>query len=104
MYDSEDEQCGLPLDATDLVEFCTVKEPETGHEMTVFTNMEGCQFYTGNYIGGILGKNGITYASHDAFCLETQCFPDTPNQKDFPTCILQPGQTMKAKTIYSFKI
>lgn len=104
MYDPEDEQCGLPLDASDLVEFCVVKEPSTGHEMSVFTNMEGCQFYSGNYIGGIVGKNGVKYNAHDAFCLETQCFPDTPNKKEFPTCILQPGQTMKAKTVYSFKI
>lgn len=103
MYDPEDAQCGLPLDATDLVEFCTVKEPVSGREMSVYTNMEGCQFYTGNYIGGIPGKDGVTYAAHDAFCLETQAFPDTPNQKSFPTCILQPGQKMKSKTVYSFK-
>lgn len=104
MYNPEDPQCGLPLDDSNLVEFCTVKDPSTGHEMSVFTNMEGCQFYTGNYIGDILGKNGVVYNRHDAFCLETQCFPDTPNQESFPTCILQPGQKMKAKTVYSFKI
>ena len=102
-YDLSDKQCGCPLDDSDLVEFCTVKEPETGHQMSVYTNMEGCQFYTGNYIKGICGKQGKIYASHDAFCLETQAFPDSPNQKDFPSCILQPGQVMKAKTIYSFK-
>jgi len=104
MFDPENPQCGLPLEDNDLVEFCTVKEPTTGHEMTVFTNLEGCQFYTGNYIKGILGKNGQVMATHDAFCLETQCFPDTPNQDTFPTCILEPGQKMKAKTVYSFKI
>lgn len=102
-YSTDDKQCGLPLDDSDLVEFAEVKSPESNHEMTVFTNMEGCQFYTGNYIGGIIGKNGIPYNRHDAFCLETQCFPDTPNKDKFPTCILQPGQKMKAKTIYSFK-
>lgn len=104
MYDPSNVHCGLPLDDNDLVEFCTVKEPSSGHAMTVFTNMEGCQFYTGNYIKGIIGKNGRLYNSHDAFCLETQCFPDTPNQKDFPICILEPGQKMKAKTVYSFTI
>ena len=102
-YDLSDKQCGCPLDDSDLVEFCTVKEPETGHQMSVYTNMEGCQFYTGNYIKGICGKQGKIYASHDAFCLETQAFPDSPNQEDFPTCILLPGQVMKAKTVYSFK-
>lgn len=103
MYSTANSQCGLPLIDSDLVEFAQVKSPETGHEMYVFTNMEGCQFYTGNYIGGIIGKNGIPYKRHDAFCLETQCFPDTPNKEKFPTCILEPGQKMKAKTIYSFK-
>lgn len=102
MYDKENAQCGLPLDDSDLVNFAQVKDPVSGHIMDVFTNMEGCQFYTGNYIGGAIGKNGVEYKAHDAFCLETQCFPDTPNKKDFPTCILQPGQKMKAKTIYSF--
>ena len=91
------------MDDKDLVEFCIVKEPESGHEMEVFTNMEGCQFYSGNYIKGIIGKNGRVYNNHEAFCLETQCFPDTPNQKGFPTCVLEPGQKMKAKTVYSFK-
>ncbi len=96
--------CGVPLEDGDLVDFCTVSEPTTGHKMQVFTNMEGCQFYTGNYIKGILGKNGVPYQTHGAFCLETQAFPDTPNKEEFPTCILQPGQTMKAKTVYSFTI
>lgn len=104
MYDPENPQCGLPLTDDDLVEFCTVKEPKTGHEMSVFTNMEGCQFYTGNWIGGLIGKNGVPMERHHAFCLETQCFPDTPNKPEFPTCVLEPGQKMKAKTVYSFKI
>ena len=104
MYDPSKPECGLPTDDADLVEFCTVYEPTKGIEMSVYTNMEGCQFYTGNFIKGIIGKNGRIYDSHDAFCLETQCFPDTPNKKDFPSCILQPGQEMKTKTIYSFGI
>lgn len=103
MYSEDNPQCGLPLDDSDLVEFAEVKSPESGHEMSVFTNMEGCQFYSGNYIGGKIGKNGVPYKAHEAFCLETQCFPDTPNKDKFPTCILKPGQKMKAKTIYSFK-
>ena len=104
MYNPEKIHTSVPLDDSDLVEFCTVKEPKTGHEMSVCTNLEGCQFYSGNYIKGILGKNGMLYENHDAFCLETQAFPDTPNHADFPTCVLEPGQKMKSKTIYSFKI
>lgn len=102
-YDPANKQCGLPLNDDELVEFCTVKDPKSNHEMSVFTNMEGCQFYSGNYVKGVIGKNGEKYKNHDALCLETQCFPDTPNNPDFPSCILQPGQKMNAKTIYSFK-
>jgi len=104
MYDPSNPHCGLPLEADDLVEFCKVTEPKSGNKMSVFTNMEGCQFYTGNFIKGVVGKNGMVYSAHDAFCLETQCFPDTPNKPDFPSCILNPGQEMKAKTVYSFEI
>jgi len=103
-YNPDDRQCGLPLDDSDLVAFANVKEPVTGHEMAVFTNMEGCQFYTGNWIEGLTGKNGVPMKRHGAFCLETQCFPDTPNKTEFPTCVLEPGQKMKCKTVYSFKI
>ena len=71
--------------------------------MQVFTNMVGCQFYTGNFIQDKTGKSGKNHNIHDGFCLETQVFPDTPNQKDFPTCVLEPGQTLKSKTVYSFK-
>lgn len=102
-FNPNDKNCGCPLDDSDLVEFCVVNEPETGHSMTVYTNAEGCQFYTGNYIKGIRGKQGRIYETHDAFCLETQSFPDSPNQKNFPSCVLRPGQTMKMKTVYSFK-
>ena len=104
MYNPENPQCGVPLDDKDLVEFAIVKDPVSGHAMEVFTNMEGCQLYTGNYIKDIVGKNGRVYENHEAYCLETQCFPDSPNKKEFPTCILEPGQKMKAKTIYSFTI
>ena len=104
MFDPAKADCGLPLSDTDLVEFATVYEPTKGIEMSVYTNMEGCQFYTANFIKGTIGKHGRVYNSHDAFCLETQCFPDTPNKKDWPSCILKPGQEMKTKTIYSFGI
>lgn len=104
MYGDGKHQCGVPLDDSKLTQFAVVKDPKTGHEMNVYTNMEGCQFYTANWIKGVQGKNGVIYDNHDGFCLETQCFPDSPNKINFPTCVLEPGQKMKAKTIYSFKI
>ena len=104
MYNPENPQCAMPLTCDDLVEFATVTEPVSGHEMSVYTNMEGCQFFTANFFNGIKLKNGVPYPNHGAFCLETQAFPDTPNKKEFPSCNLKPGQKMKAKTVYSFKI
>ena len=103
IYSEENKQAAIPLDSSDLVEFAQVKDESSGIEMDVYTNLEGCQFYTGNYIKGIVGKNGVVYQSHDAFCLETQAFPDSPNKPDFPTSILEPGQKYKAKTVYSFR-
>ncbi len=102
MYGADRPGCGIPLDDSDLVEFAEVRDPSTGHSMSVYTNLEGCQFYTANWIKGIKGKNGQVYQNHDAFCLETQCFPDSPNKKEFPACILEPGQRYTAKTVYSF--
>lgn len=104
IYNEENKTCGVPTDDTDLVDFCSVRSEKNGNAMDVYTNMEGCQFYTGNFIKGIQGKNGRIYQNHDAFCLETQCFPDSPNKIQFPTCILEPSQKMKAKTVYSFSI
>lgn len=94
----------VPLDDEKTVKFAEVKDPATGRKMEVYTNMVGCQFYTGNFIKGILGKNGVTYNNQDAFCLETQAFPDSPNKKEFPSCILHPGEKYKAKTVYSFTL
>lgn len=103
-YDSENKNCGVPVDDDDLVEFAVLKDPSTKHEMSVFTNLPGCQLYTGNFIKGIQGKNGKIYENHEAYCLETQTFPDSPNKPDFPSCILEPGKKMKAVTVYQFTI
>ena len=103
IYDKNNKQCGVPLDDDTIVPFAYVKEPVSGRSMNVYTNMEGCQFYTANWIKGVIGKNGVTYENHDGFCLETQCFPDSPNKINFPTCVLEPGQKMRAKTVFSFK-
>jgi aldose 1-epimerase len=83
----------------------TVYEPTTGRTMEVRTTEPGLQFYTGNFLDGTLkGKNGLTYGKHAAFCMETQHFPDSPNQPSFPTTILKPGQTLQSSTIYQFGV
>jgi Galactose mutarotase and related enzymes len=102
-YDPDDPHCGCPLSDEKLVRVAELTEPVSGRCMTVDSNMEGVQLYTGNWIGGTTGKNGRVYEKHGAVCLETQCFPDTPNKKEFPACILQPGEKYKAVTVYGFK-
>jgi aldose 1-epimerase len=80
-----------------------VKEPMSGRQMTVYTDQPGVQFYTGNFLdGSITGKGGTVYKAYSGFCLETQHFPDSPNQPAFPTSILLPGQKYHTKTVYHF--
>jgi aldose 1-epimerase len=80
-----------------------VWDPKTGRQMKVYTDQPGVQFYTGNFLdGSITGKGGKVYRQHDAFCLETQHFPDSPNEPKFPSAVLRPGETFKSTTIYQF--
>ncbi|GAA4499181.1 galactose mutarotase [Hymenobacter ginsengisoli] len=83
----------------------TVYEPTTGRTMEVTTDEPGVQFYTGNFLDGTLkGKGGIVYGKHAGFCLETQHFPDSPNQPKFPSTILKPGETYHTTTSYTFGV
>ena len=77
--------------------------PKTGITMEVETTLPGVQFYAGNSLGGCpAGKGGAAYTGRWGFCLETQYFPDTPNQETFPSCVLRPGETYRAVTVYRF--
>ena len=79
-----------------------VKSPLSGIEMQVFTTEPGLQFYGGNFLDGTCkGKNG-PYEFRGAFCLETQHFPDSPNQPHFPNVILRPDETYRSQSIYKF--
>lgn len=82
-----------------------VISPLTGIKMEVFTSEPGLQLYTGNFLNGAdIGKKGKAYQKHDAFCLETQRFPDSPNQPNFPSCVLQPGEIFTSETRYRFSV
>lgn len=82
-----------------------VSEPTTGIAMEVWTTSPGLQFYTGNFLDGtITGKGGRVYQKRDAFCMEPQCFPDSPNHPAFPTTELKPGETYKNTIIYKFSV
>jgi len=78
-----------------------VFEPGSGRTMKVFTTQPGVQFYTGNHINAI-GKHGSHYVKHSGFCLETQHFPDTPNQIGFPSCLAGPGKDYNEKAVFTF--
>ena len=78
---------------------------ESGRVLTVLTDQPGVQLYTGNFLDGTFsGKDGKVYKKRYAFCLETQHYPDSPNQKSFPTSELKPGETFHSTTIYKFSV
>lgn len=80
-----------------------VYEPESGRTLEVWTEEPGVQFYSGNFLDGTLtGKRGKAYGLRNGFCLETQHFPDSPNQANFPSTIVRPGQSFRTSTIYKF--
>ena len=80
-----------------------VSEPRSGRVMEVHTTQPGIQFYSANFLDGTLtGKRGVVYQQHSAFCLETQHFPDSVNQPQFPSVILRPGQTYRQTTVHKF--
>lgn len=89
---------------TGLALAAVLKEPTSGRVLEVRTTEPGVQFYSGNFLDGTLtGKGGTVYAHRAGLCLETQHFPDSPNQAAFPSTILQPGQTYRSRTVWTFK-
>lgn len=82
-----------------------VEEPESGRVLEIWTDQPGIQLYTGNFLDGtVVGKGGKAYQKHFAFCLETQHFPDSPNHPNFPSTILEPGQTYRTTTVHKFSV
>jgi aldose 1-epimerase len=111
--DDDDEQLGygngfdhnwvLNRTSGELQFAARVTEPQSGRVLEVSTTEPGVQFYTGNRLdGSIAGKAGQTYRSRSGFCLETQHFPNSPNQPEFPSTVLEPGETYLSKTVYTF--
>ncbi len=111
--DAADEQIGLGhgydhnwvLDATGgkLAEAAEVYEPISGRVLHVLTDQPGIQFYSGNFLdGSAKGKGGTPYQRRGALCLETQHFPDSPNNPSFPSTELKPGKKFHSVTVYRF--
>ena len=81
-----------------------VYEPQSGRALEAWTTQPGIQFYSGNFLDGIRGKGGKVYNRRDAFCLETQHYPDSPNHPNFPSTVLKPGEHYHSTTIYKFSV
>ncbi len=80
----------------------SVYEPKTGRVMEIFTTEPGIQFYTGNFLDGSNKGKGAVYNKHNGFCLETQHFPDSPNNPNFPSVVLKPGEKYTQLTVHRF--
>lgn len=82
-----------------------VEEPNSGRTLEVWTTEPGIQFYGGNFLDGTdKGKDGKTYGHREAFALETQHYPDSPNKPGFPSVVLKPGETYTSECIYKFGV
>jgi aldose 1-epimerase len=82
-----------------------VADPGSGRTLTITTTEPGVQFYSGNFLDGTaVGISGVKYVKHAGFALETQHFPDSPNEPAFPSTVLRPGQTMHSETVLTFGV
>jgi aldose 1-epimerase len=80
-----------------------LRDVPSGRTMEVLTTEPGIQFYSGNFLDGSdIGKDGVVYEHRTGLCLETQHFPDSPNQPNFPSTVLRPGDTYRSSTVYRF--
>jgi aldose 1-epimerase len=81
-----------------------IVEPKSGRVMEIYTDQPGIQLYTGNFLDGTISGGGKKFPKHGAFCLETQHYPDSPNQPQFPSTILRPGETYVHRTVHKFSV
>jgi aldose 1-epimerase len=90
-------------DDTSLIVAARVHDPASGRVLEISTTEPGIQFYSGNFLDATLvGPSGQTYRQSDGFALETQHFPDSPNQPEFPSTVLEPGEEYTSTTVYAF--
>jgi aldose 1-epimerase len=88
-----------------LVHVARLVDPRSGRTLDVQTTEPGLQFYSGNFLdGSVTGKGGTVYSRRSGLCLETQHFPDSPNQPGFPSTILRPGEQYRSKTVLTFGV
>lgn len=81
-----------------------LKEPSTSRVLNLWTNAPGMQFYTGNYVNGVVGKGGAVYGKHSGVCLETQGFPNAINQPNFPSIVVRPSESYQHTMLFEFSV
>jgi aldose 1-epimerase len=97
------DHCWVLRNLSDMQLAADVRDPVSGRRMELLTNQPGLQFYSGNFLDGtIMGKKGILYGHRSGFCLESENFPDSPNQPSFPSSILRPGELYHHRMIHRF--
>ena len=79
-------------------------DPASGRELTVSTTCAGMQFYTGNFLEGVVGRNGEVYRKHAGLCLETGAFPNQINMDDAADVVLRPGERYRQRTSYRLSV
>jgi aldose 1-epimerase len=96
----------LNKEGNGLTKAASLYDSVSGRYMEVYTTEPAIQFYSGNFLNGTLKdtKGGQNYVKHGALCLETQHYPDAPNQPSFPNTVLKPGETYKQTTLYRFSV
>lgn len=88
----------------DMSQAARIVEAESGRVMEIYTTQPAIQFYTGNFLDGTVTGSGVAYEKHAAFCLETQHYPDSPNQPSFPSTVLRPGEPYEQITLHRFSV
>ncbi|CAM8974080.1 unnamed protein product [Rhodiola kirilowii] len=79
-----------------------LKDPSSSRVLNLWSNAPGVQFYTGNYVNGVVGKGGAVYNKHAGVCLETQGFPNAINQPNFPSIVVKPGEKYRHSMLFEF--
>ena len=87
-----------------LKKCCEAEAAESGIKMNVYTDLPGVQFYAGNFLKGVPGKNGIPMNKRGGFCLETQYFPDCMHHENFINCLFKAGEHYRSETVYEFSL
>jgi aldose 1-epimerase len=88
----------------ELVKAADIYDPDSGRLLECLTTEPAVHFFTANNLNELVGKNGVTYRSHSAFCLECQHYPDSPNHPSFPNTILRPGEVYRQVTEFRFSV